>query len=202
MKERWNRIRTGVLCVVLVAAGVWEYFELMHSFDIPQVILIMPIVGVVSFILLRKKVFIVPAGTIVLSFLFQISSGKENAVAYLQTGASSVLKIILYVLPVCILFELIGIGAGALICVLFNKKQKLAVGIVCLLLGLVLVFAPYLALYHNPLYPIQARIELKNRVDDTYSDYAIHDKRIYFDLNSSSYRCRVIMADGVVREVE
>jgi uncharacterized membrane protein len=201
MKERWNRIRTGFFLIVFMAVGVWEYVQLMQFFDIPQVMLVMPVVGMLSFIALHRLSWFVPLGTIVLSCLFQISSGEANAVAYLQTNAASVFKIILYVLPVCIVFEVLGIGAGVLVCVLINRKKKMVVGIFCAVLGLAVTFGPYLFIYHNPLYPLLARIELNRCADSTYTDYGISSKQIYFDLNTSDYRCRVIMTDGVVREV-
>lgn len=201
MKERRKQILTGFLLVVFICLGVFEYMQLMYSFDIPQVMLLMPMVGALSFIVLQKKAFIVPAGTIVLSCIYQIVAGEANAVAYLQTGASGIARVILYVLPVCILFQLLGIGAGALIRVLINGNKKRAVGVLCLVLGILLATGPYLAIYHNPLYPILSRVKLGQYVNETCSDYKISEKKYYFDLNTSTYQCRVVMADGVIRTV-
>lgn len=199
MRERWNRIRTGVWITAFAAAGVVEYIQLMYSFDLPQVILLMPLIGALCFIVLQKASFIALAGTAVLSCLFQILAGDTNAVMQLSLNVSDVLHVILYVLPLCLVFELLGIGAGALIRVCINQKCKTASGIICLVLGLLLIAGPYAALYRNPLYPIQARMKLSRYVEENYSDYAISKKNMYFDLNSSSYRCRVVMADGTIR---
>lgn len=199
MKERWNRIRLGVWITAFAAAGVLEYIQLMYSFDLPQIILLMPLIGALCFIVLQKAGFVALAGTAVLSCLFQILAGDANAVMQLSPNASGVLHVILYVLPICLVFELLGIGAGALIRICIKHKCKTASGIICLTLGLLLVAGPYIALYRNPLYPIQARMKLNRYVEENYSDYAISKKNMYFDLNSSSYCCRVIMADGKIR---
>lgn len=199
MKERWKKIRVGVWIVVLVVIGVVEYIQLMDSFDLPQVMLIMPIVGAVAFITLRKYSFVVPVFTILFACAYQIVVGNSNAMTYLQSDAGSIARILMYVLPVCMVFELLGMGAGALIRVLINKKKKMAVGIVCLVLGLLIIFGPYELIFKNPLYPIQARIQLERFADETYTDYKIGEKKVYFNLNTSSYQCRVSMADGVIR---
>lgn len=199
MRERWNRIRLGVWITVFAAAGVLEYIQLMYSFDLPQIILLMPLIGALCFIVLQKAGFVALAGTVVLSCLFQVLAGDTNAVMQLSLNASDVLHVILYVLPICLVFELLGMGAGALIRICIKHKCKTASGIICLLLGLLLIAGPYIALYRNPLYPIQARVQLSRYVEEHYSDYAISKKNMYFDLNTSSYCCRVIMADGMIR---
>lgn len=198
MEERWKKLRAGVLIIVFVVVGVIEYIQLMDSFDLPQVMLVMPIVGAASFITLRKYSFIVPSCTVLIACAYQIVAGDSNAMRYLQTDAGSIARVLMYVLPICMLFELLGMGAGALVRVLINKKKPRAVGVVCLILGLFIVFGPYELLFKNPLYPIQARIRLNQFAEDKYNDYEIGEKKVYFSLNTSDYQCRVIMADGVV----
>lgn len=126
MKERWNRIRLGVWITAFAAAGVLEYIQLMYSFDLPQIILLMPLIGALCFIVLQKAGFIALAGTAVLSCLFQVLAGDTNVVMKLSLNASDVLHVILYVLPVCLIFELLGIGAGALIRICIKYKCKTA----------------------------------------------------------------------------
>ncbi len=198
MRERWKRIRTGLLMLVFVIAGVLEYIQLMSSFDIPQVILVMPVVGALAYITLRKYSFLVLVCTIFLCCAYQIVAGSANAIQYLQTTAPGIARILLYVLPVCMLFELLGIGGGALIRVLINRKTNPVVGILCLLAGLVVVLGPYEFLYQNPLYPIQARMALREHAEKTYTDYPISEKAVYFDMATSRYQCRVSMADGAL----
>lgn len=198
MRERWSKIRTGLFIILFVVIGVVEYVQLMNSFDVPQVILVMPIVGAMSFITLRKYSFLVPVCTILLACAYQITAGEANAIRYLQTTAPGIARILLYVLPICILFELVGIGGGALIRVLINRKKHIAVGVLCCLAGLLLVFGPYGFLYRNPLYPIQARLALGRYAENTFTDYPISEKAVYFDIATSRYRCRVTMADGAL----
>lgn len=199
MKEKWIKIRTVVLIIALVVVGVLEYIQLMDSFDLPQVMLVMPIVGAVSFITLKKYSFAVPVCTILFACAYQIVAGDANAMTYLQTDAGSIARVLMYVLPVCMLFELLGMGGGALIRVLINRKKKPAIGVLCMVLGLFIVFGPYEVIFKNPLYPIQARIRLERFADEAYTDYKIGEKNVYFNLNTSSYQCRVSMVDGVIR---
>lgn len=201
MKERWKKIRTGLIIIVLVVIGGLEYVQLMHSFDLPQVMLVMPVVGAVSVIALRKLSFAVPVCTIFFACAYQIAAGDSNALSYLQTDAGNIARVLLYVLPICMVFELLGMGGGALVRVLINREKGTAVGVVCLVLGLLIVFGPYELLFKNPLYPVQARVRLKNYASEKYTDYKIGEANVYFDLNSSDYQCRVSMADGVVRVV-
>lgn len=199
MRERWNRIRTGVWITVFSAMGALEYIQLMYSFDLPQVILLMPFIGALSYIVLQKPGFFVLIGTTLLSCLFQIFAGDANAVSQLSADTAGIAYVILYVLPICLIFEAVGMGAGVLIRVCINKRGRSASVVVCLVLGFFLVIGPYEVLYRNPLYPLQARLKLNQYVDETYTDYEISKRDIYFDLNMSSYRCRVIMADGRIR---
>ncbi len=201
MRERWKKIRTGVLIVVFVILGVLEYVQLMYSFDIPQVVLTLPIVGAVSVIVLRKLSLAVPVCTALLSCIYQIVGGESNAVNYLQTGATGITRVILYVLPVCLIFELLGMGGGALIRLFMNREKGKGVRALCLAAGILITVGPYAFLYQNPLYPIQARMKLSDFAEENYTDYEIAGKDMYFDLASSSYRCRVFMADGKLRLV-
>ncbi|MCH5251583.1 MAG: hypothetical protein J1F22_01300 [Lachnospiraceae bacterium] len=201
MKERWIKIQTALIVLVLVAFGVVEYIQLMNAFDLPQVMLVMPVTGAVSVIVLKKFSFLVPVGTALLACMYQIVAGDSNAITYLQTNAGSVLRILAYVLPICLLFMLLGMGGGALIRVLINRKKKIAVGVVCLIAGLVIIFTPYLFVFGNPLYPIQARIRLNRYAEENFTDDEITEKRIYFSMQTSDYQCRVFMSDGVLHQI-
>lgn len=196
MKERWNKIRTGVWITVFSAMGALEYMQLMYSFDLPQIILLMPIIGALCFIVLQKPGFLVLIGTALLSCLFQIFAGSANAVSELSADTAGIASVILYVLPICLIFQALGMGAGALIRVFFDRRGRKISAVVCLALGLLLVIGPYTALYRNPLYPLQARLKLEKYAEEKYKDEVISKKNIYFDLNTSLYRCRIIMADG------
>lgn len=201
MKERWIKIQTGLVIMVFVALGVVEYIQLMNAFDLPQVMLVMPVLGALAVILLKKYSFIVPVGVALLSCIYQITAGDSNALHYLQMDAGGIARVLAYVLPLCLLFLVLGMGGGALIRVLINRKKKIAVGIACLFLGLIIIFAPYLFVFRNPLYPIQARIRLNQYAKENFTDYGISEKRIYFNMQTSDYCCRVFMADGVLRQI-
>lgn len=201
MKERWKTIRTGLLIIAFTIVGVLEYVQLMQSFDLPQMLFVIPLVGAASMIVLKKLSFLVPVCTILLSCIYQILAGDANAIANLQTNASSVTIILFECLSILIVFELIGIGGGALIRVLINKKKTLAVGIVACVAGVLVTVGPYLATFHNPLYPIMARQQLMGYADEHFTDYAIVERTVYFSMQTSDYVCRVSMSDGKIRMV-
>lgn len=201
MKERWKKIRTGLFIILFTVIGLLEYAQLMKSFDLPQVVLVMPLVGALTMITLRKWSFLVPVLTIAFSCMYQITAGNANAIYELRTNATSVAIVLLECLSVLIIFEAIGIGGGALIRVLINKNRKFALGIICCVLGVLVTLGPYLAIFHNPLYPITARMDLKQRAGEQFTDYAIADIKVYYSLQASTYVCRVSMSDGEIRMI-
>lgn len=201
MKERWKTIRTGVWIIVLTILGVLEYVQLMRSFDLPQVLLVVPVIGAIAMIVLKKRSFLVPACTVLLSCMYQILVGDANAVARLQTNAASVTVILFECLSVLIVFELIGIGGGAMIRVLLAGKKKWTIGIVMCLAGVLIILGPYFAIFHNPMYPITARQQLRTYAEEHFTDYPIAEKRVYYSMQNSDYVCRVSMADGQIRIV-
>ena len=201
MKERWKTIRTGLLIIAFTIVGVLEYVQLMQSFDLPQMIFVVPLVGAASMIVLRKLSFLVPICTILLSCIYQILAGDANAIASLQTNASSVTIILFECLSILLVFEFIGIGGGVLIRVLINKKKSLTVGIIACVAGVLITVGPYLAMFHNPLYPIMARQQLHQYADEHFTDYAIAEKNVYYSMQTSDYVCRVSMSDGEIRVI-
>lgn len=199
MNERIKRVLSGTGILLFIVAGVLEYIQLMYSFDLPQIMLVMPLLGALGMIVWGKKAWIIPVGVALLSCMYQIVAGEQNAVSFLQTDASGVWQVIFYVLPYCLLFELIGMGGGALIRVLTVGKKKKTVGILCLIVGILITVLPYTCLFRNPLYPIQARMTLSDYADTAYGDYEISGKNYYFNLSTSCYECRIVMSDGVIR---
>lgn len=199
MKERWKTIRTGLLIIAFTIVGLLEYVQLMQSFDLPQMLFVVPLVGAVSMIVLKKLCFFVPVCTILLSCIYQILAGDANAITRLQTNASSVTIILFECLSILIVFEFIGIGGGALIRVLIDKKRSLAAGIIACVAGVLVTVGPYLVMFHNPLYPIMARQQLSRYADEHLADYVIAEKNVYFSMQTSDYICRVSMADGEIR---
>ena len=105
-EQRWKRLRTGLLIIAFSAIGMLEYVQLVQAFDLPQMMLVVPVVSVIAMLLLGKYSFFVPVCTIVLASAYQILAGSENAVAELQTSARSI-AIILFVslVPYLLLFH-------------------------------------------------------------------------------------------------
>ena len=67
MKERLKIILTGLGIIILAIIGLWVYMQMYLYFDLPQVIVIMPVVGAVSAILFRKYCFLVVLATTAVS---------------------------------------------------------------------------------------------------------------------------------------
>lgn len=201
MKERWKTIRIAIWMIVYIILGVWQYVQLMKYFDLPQILMIAPLLGAAAMLTLKKRSFFVLAGTVVLSCMYQILAGDANAVARLQTNAVSVTVILFQCLSVLILLELVGMGGGALLRFLLDKEKKLLMRIVTCTLGVLLIVGPYLVMFHNPLYPIMVRKELKTYAEEHFTDYPIAGKMVYFSMQNSDYVCRVLMADGQIRVI-
>lgn len=201
MRERWRTIRNALFIILFSFIGLIEYVQLMQSFDLPQIVLIIPLVNALAMILLKKKSLFVPVCTIFLSCLYQILEGDNNAISQLGTDVASVAVILLQCLSVLVLFQFVGLGCGMLIRIFFEKKRQKMVRIVCGVLGVFFIIAPYLFLFGNPLYPITARKNLTAYADNTFTDYAIAGKKVYYSMQAGDYVCRVSMADGQIRIV-
>ena len=72
MKERFKKIITGLLLTAFSVAGLWEYMQLYLYFDLPQAVVILPVVGAVAAVVLKKLSLIVPALTAVISIVYQM----------------------------------------------------------------------------------------------------------------------------------
>lgn len=201
MKERWKTIRTGLLMIALSVIGLLEYVQLVQAFDLPQMMFVIPLTGALAMIFLKKKSFVVPVCTILLASIYQILAGDSNAITELQTNAASIAIILMECLSILVVFELIGMGGGALIRVLLNKNKSRWLGVVCCVLGVVVTLGPYFLLYKNPLYPMLARKQLTSYAEEHFTDYPIAEKKVYFSMQISNYQCRVAMADGQIRVI-
>ncbi len=201
MKERWRTIRTGLIIIALSVIGLLEYVQLVQAFDLPQMMFIIPVVGALAMIFLRKISFVVLGCTILLSCVYQILAGDANAIAQLQTDARSIATILMECLSILVIFELIGMGGGALFRFILNKDKKIVIRVLGCILGVVITLGPYVALFHNPAYPIIARTKLTSYAEETFTDYPIAEKKVYYSMRVSEYQCRVSMSDGQIRVI-
>lgn len=199
MRERWKKIRTWTLITVFIVLGLLEYSALMKSFDFPLAMLVVPLTGAAAFLTLGKTCLWAVAGTAICSTLYQFVAGDVNAIARLQTNAVSVAIILFQCLAVLLILEAIGIGGGALFALMRNENRTAAIRIAVGVLSVLVTVGPYFAIYHNPLYPLTARIELSRYAEEHLTDYAIAYKRVYYSLQNLNYECRVSMADGKIR---
>ena len=46
-EQRWKRLRTGLLIIAFSAIGMLEYVQLVQAFDLPQMMLVVPVVSVI-----------------------------------------------------------------------------------------------------------------------------------------------------------
>ena len=129
-EQRWKRLRTGLLIIAFSAIGMLEYVQLVQAFDLPQMMLVVPMVSVIAMLLLGKYSFFVPVCTIVLASAYQILAGSENAVAELQTSARSIAIILFECLLVLMIAQFIGLGLGAAARTIGKKNKKRVVKIV------------------------------------------------------------------------
>lgn len=186
MKERSEIIRTALGIIIFTVAGVWEYIQLYANYDLPQVMVLMPLIGCLTAIFLRKYGFIVPAAVVVMSVIYQFMESRADALA--ESGM---------LLPVPILFLMLGIAGGFLVRVLINGNKPRAVGIVCCVLGVVLTFGVGVAVFRNPLYPFVAHHSMNSYAEKYDSEeYPVSKVWIYFNMTNMEYEGQVIMSDG------
>lgn len=196
MKERFKKISAGLLITLLSLVGLWEYMQLYLFFDIPQAVVILPVVGALSAILLKKLGWVVPGVAVLICIVYQLVEKRSSSVGIVET---SKVKVILSILPVIIIFMILGIAGGFLVRVLIRRKRSLAVGIFCCLLGVFLTFGSSVVMFGNPLYPFMAKASINHYAKKFQSDsYKISEVSVYYSLEDLQYQGRVVMSDGIV----
>lgn len=186
MKERSEIIWAGLGIIIFTVAGMWEYIQLYANYDLPQVMVVMPLIGCLAAVLLRKYSFIVPGTVVIMSVIYQFMESRTDALA-----KSCML------LPVPVLFLMLGIAGGFLVRVLINGNKPRAVGIVCCVLGVVLTFGAGVAVFRNPLYPFAARHSMNSYAEKYNSEeYPVGKVWVYYNTANMEYEGQVIMSDG------
>ena len=56
-EQRWKRLRTGLLIIAFSAIGMLEYVQLVQAFDLPQMMLVVPVVSVIAMLFTWKIQF-------------------------------------------------------------------------------------------------------------------------------------------------
>ncbi len=185
MKERFQKIMKGLLILVCSIGGLWEYMQLSTMYDMPQVVFVVPLFGMVAAIFLRKLSFLVLGTTSALAIVFQMVQEKIQ------------INIILNNLPVILLFMMLGIAGGFLVRVLINRKKPLVVGIICCILSVFVAFGFGFVAFGNPLYSAQARMAIDKYADKYRSDeYPVSEVEIYYSYDDMEYHGQVVMSDG------
>lgn len=186
VKERSEIIRAGLGIIIFTVAGVWEYIQLHANYDLPQVMVVVPIIGCLAAVWLRKYSFIVLGAVAVMSVIYQ----------FMESGADALAESLM-LLPVPILFLMLGIAGGFLIRVLINGNKSRVAGIACCALGAVLTFGAGAAVFRNPLYPFAARRSMNSYAQKYNSEeYPVSKVWIYFNMSNMEYEGQVIMSDG------
>lgn len=176
--------------------GMWEYMQLYLYFDLPQAVVIVPIIGFVAVLTLKKLGFAVPVVTMVISVVYQMVENRHSSLGIVN---SSKINIILNILPVILILMFLGIAGGFLVRVLINGKKSRAAGILCCVCGILLTFGGSVALFGNPLYPFLASHAIHKYAEKYDSeDYRVSEVSVFFSLEDLEYQGRVIMSDGYV----
>lgn len=196
MKERLKIILTGLGIIIFAVVGLWEYMQMYLYFDIPQAIVIMPVVGALAAILLRKYCFVVLPAMIAVSVVYQL---VEDGVSSVGSVDGSKIGIMLNILPILTAFMMIGIGGGFLVRVLVNGNKSRVAGIICCVLGVLVTFGAGLAMFRNPLYPFLAKNAIHRYAEKYESEqYAVSEVIVYYSYDELEYQGKVVMSDGVI----
>lgn len=196
MKERFKKIMTGLFIIIFSLVGLWEYIQLYMFFDLPQAVIVLPIVGALAVVCLKKLSFLVPVVTIVISIVYQLVETRSSVVGIVEL---SKINILLNILPIMILLMFIGIGGGFLVRVLLNGKKSKIVGVICCVLGVVVTFGGGIMIFGNPFYPIMARSAISQYAEKfDKEDYQVSEVSVYYSMEDLEYAAKVIMSDGYV----
>ena len=76
MKERLKIILTGLGIIIFAVIGLWEYMQMFLYFDIPQIIVVMPVVGMLAAILILVIFMLVGVGG---GFLVRVLVNKNKS---------------------------------------------------------------------------------------------------------------------------
>ena len=196
MKERFKKIMNVLFLVIFSIAALWEYMQFYMYYDLPQIVVVLPIIGLLAAVALKKWSFILLGTTALTSIVFQIIEDPQDGLGYVDT---SKIEIIVKILPAVLLFLLIGIAAGLLVRMAFRKDRHISLRILFCGLGIIVAFAVGIILFRNPLYPFIARHQIHQYAQkyDT-KDYPVSDVVVYYSYTDLQYLGRVVMSDGVI----
>ena len=196
MKERFKKIMNVLLLVILSIAALWEYMQFYMYYDLPQIVVVLPIIGLLAAVALKKWSFILLGTTALTSIVFQIIEDPQDGLGYVDT---SKIEIIVKILPAVLLFLLIGIAAGLLVRMAFHKDRHISLRILFCGLGIIIALAVGITLFRNPLYPFIARHQIHQYAQkyDT-KEYPVSDVVVYYSYTDLQYLGRVVMSDGVI----
>ncbi|MGN1205669.1 MAG: hypothetical protein ACI4SQ_01635 [Eubacterium sp.] len=196
MKERFKKIMNVLCLVIFSVAALWEYMQFFMYYDLPQIVVILPIIGLLAGMILRKWSFLLLGTTTLMAIVFQIIQDPQDGLGYVEISKVSV---VLKILPAVLLFLLIGIVAGLLASVVFHKKRNISVRILCCGFGILLALAGGIILFRNPLYPFAARHQIRQYAQkfDT-KEYPVSDVVVYYSYSDLQYLGRVVMSDGAM----
>ena len=195
VKERLRIILRAMGIILFSIVGLWEYMQMQLGYDVPQVVVVMPVAGMLAAVCLQRFSFLVPVCTIVISVVYQLVGGEKIN----QIVINSKINTILNLLPYIILFEMLGIAGGFLIRVLLNRKKPLGVAIACGIAGLVLTFGSGVVMYGNPLYPFLAGHAITSYAQKYETEeYKISRVVVSYSMEDMEYQGKVVMSDGVI----
>lgn len=196
MKERFKKIMNVLALVIFSIAALWEYMQFYMYYDLPQIVVVLPIIGLLAAVALKKWSFILLGTTALTSIVFQFIEDPQDGLGYVDT---SKIEIIVKILPAVLLFLLIGIAAGLLVRAAFRKDRHISLRILFCGLGIIVAFAAGIILFRNPLYPFIARHQIHQYAQkyDT-KEYPVSDVVVYYSYTDLQYLGRVVMSDGVI----
>lgn len=196
MKERFKKIMNVLYLVIFSIAALWEYMQFFMYYDLPQIVVILPIIGLLAAVALKKWSFLLLGTTTLMAVVFQLIEDPQDGLGYVDT---SKITIILKILPAVLLFFVIGIVAGLLVRMAFRKDRHISLRILFCGLGVLLALAAGIVLFRNPLYPFVARHQIHQYAQKyDKKEYPVSDVVVYYSYTDLQYLGRVVMSDGVI----
>lgn len=185
-----------LLLVIFSIAALWEYMQFFMYYDLPQIVVVLPIIGLLAAVFLKKWSLLLLGTTTLMSIVFQIIQDPQDGLGYVEISKPT---IVLRILPAVLLFLLIGIVGGLLVRVCFCKDRHISLRIFCCGVGILMALAGGIFFFRNPLYPFIAKhqIHAYAKKYDT-KEYPVSEVVVYYSYTDLQYLGRVVMSDGAI----
>ena len=194
-QKKFYFLLKSLAIVVASLVALWEFIQLFVSYDIPQVIVIMPIIGLLTALIVGKYFFIPTVLGLIMSAAYLNFEKEPQFIANNASDISTFLNLGIII----VVFTFIGAVGGLILRKAVKGLDTKVLRPILAVVGIALAIAPGIVFYRNPLYPIFPRTSISEAAKQfEKTDYKIVKTTILYNFDSLEYEARVVMVDGVI----